>query len=174
MKKFFLKITLIGFGAIFMIGFVACAQNAQSFEEKLEQLYSHEVTLIKPDNLHDKLKKNDSVYLLDTRQKKEYQVSHLKDAIWIGYDNYQKSKLKNIPKNATVVTYCTVGYRSEKIGARLEAKGFKNVYNLYGSIIGWVNAGYPVYNNQSQKTKKVHTYSKDWGRWLKKGEPVYE
>ena len=152
----------------------ACSQEAQTFKEKLDQLYSHEVALIKPEALHERLQKEDTVILLDTREKAEHNVSHLKNAVWVGYKDFQESKVEDIPRTATVVTYCTVGYRSEKIGAYLEENGFKNVYNLYGSIIGWVNAGYPVYNNKGEKTDQVHTYSKEWGKWLKQGEAVYE
>ena len=152
----------------------ACSQDVQTFDEKLEQLYSDEVPVIEPKALHQKLAAGDSVVLLDTRKKSEYKVSHLKNAIWVGYDNFRESKVANIPKDQTIVTYCTVGYRSEKIGAYLEEQGFQNVYNLYGSIIGWVNAGLPVYNPQGKATMKVHTYSKEWGKWLKQGEAVYE
>lgn len=154
--------------------FTACSQEAKSFNEEIEQLYSYEVPLLKADELKEKLASKDTVYLLDTRTPSEYAVSHLQHSERIGYDDFEKSAVKDIPKDATVVTYCTVGYRSEKIGAKLEEMGYKNVFNLYGSMISWSNKGYPVYGPDGEQTQKVHTHSKQWAQYLEKGEAVYD
>lgn len=154
--------------------FPACSQETQSFQQRIEDLYSYEVPLIKPAELKQKLAKQDSIYLLDTRTPAEYKVSCLRHSQRIGYDDFRKEKIAHIPKEATVVTYCTVGYRSDKIGERLKAMGYENVYNLYGSMISWVNAGYPVYTPEGSPTRKVHTHSEDWSQYLEKGQAVYE
>ena len=48
-----------------------------------------------------------NVILLDAREIEEYQMSHLKDAIYVGYTNFKienvTSKLKN--KNQAIVVY---------------------------------------------------------------------
>ena len=111
--------------------------------------------------------------LLDSREKKEYEVSHLKNAKWVGYDDFKLSRVNDVPKDASIVIYCSVGVRSEKIGEKLIAAGYTNVKNLYGSIFEWVNEGYPVYNTNGKPTDRVHAYSKTWGIWLKKGVKVY-
>lgn len=113
------------------------------------------------------------VVLLDSREKKEYEVSHLKNARWVGYDDFKMSRVNGIPKDSPIVIYCSVGVRSEKIGEKLVAAGYTNVHNLYGSIFEWVNEGYTVYDTAGKPTEKVHAYSKTWGIWLKKGEKVY-
>lgn len=77
-----------------------------------------------------------------------------------------------MPKFALVIVYCSVGYRSERIGEKLQDAGFINVQNLYGGIFKWVNEGMPVYNSIGP-TKQVHGYSRSWGVWLQKGEKVY-
>ena len=82
--------------------------------------------------------------------------------------------LKGVDKETTIVVYCSVGYRSEKVGERLKKAGFKKVLNLYGGIFDWVNKGFPVYDNSGNQTKKVHAYDKSWGKWLTKGEKIYE
>ena len=81
--------------------------------------------------------------------------------------------LKNIQKNSRIIVYCSVGYRSERIGEQLLANGYSNVTNLYGGIFEWVNSDYPVVDTNNVKTNKVHAYSKLWGKWLKNGEKVY-
>ena len=82
-------------------------------------------------------------------------------------------KVLRIPKDAILVVYCSVGYRSEKIGEKLKALGFSKVYNLYGGIFEWSNRGYPLVDQKEQPTTKVHAFNKDWGRWLEQGTKVY-
>ena len=71
------------------------------------------------------------------------------------------------------MVYCTVGYRSGKVVEQLRKAGYKNVYNLHGSIFEWVNEGNKVVNAKGVTTNRVHTYSKEWGKWLKRGTRVY-
>ena len=66
--------------------------------------------------------------------------------------------------------YCSIGYRSEKVGEELKKMGFKNVYNLYGSIFEWVNQGNEVVDENEKVTEKVHTYNKRWSKWIEDGK----
>ena len=91
----------------------------------------------------------------------------------VGYDHFQEYKLKDIPKDQPIVVYCSVGYRSERIGEKLQEMGFTQVYNLYGGIFDWKNRGMEVENMEGEPTEKVHTYNKKWGQWLLRGEKVY-
>ena len=121
------------------------------------------------------LKSNQADYIiLDTREKEEYEISHLEGAIWVGYDDFDINRLKEIPKEAKVLTYCSVGYRSERIGEKLQKAGYRDVYNLYGSIFSWINAGYPLVDGENKPTNKVHGYNHRWGKWVKdSGVVVY-
>jgi hypothetical protein len=71
--------------------------------------------------------------------------------------------------------YCSIGYRSEKIGEKLKDAGYTNVQNLFGSIFEWVNQELPVENSKDEIVKKVHTYNRLWGKWVdkKKTERVW-
>jgi hypothetical protein len=75
--------------------------------------------------------------------------------------------------DAHIVLYCSLGSRSEKIAEKLISAGYKNVYNLYGGIFEWINAGQPVYKLNGVQTSEIHTYSRDWARWVEKGTKVY-
>lgn len=142
------------------------------FDKMLEELIDFNVPTITVNQLKTK-QKNGKVYLLDARTAKEYNVSHLPEAQRIGYDNFELSSVKHIPKSATIVIYCTVGYRSGKVVQKLRQAGYSKVYNLHGSIFEWVNQGNKVVNNKGETTTRVHTYSKEWAKWLKKGKKVY-
>ncbi len=121
----------------------------------------------------EELKKQPNALLLDCRPANEYQVSHLQNAVRIGYDDFSLKKVKSIAKNTPIVVYCSIGARSEQIGEKLIAEGYTHVQNLYGSIFEWVNQGNPVYDATGKVTQKVHAYSPIWGVWLEKGEKVY-
>lgn len=120
------------------------------------------------------LKKN--AILLDSREVKEFEVSHLKGATCVGYDHF---KIKNIKKqikdkNAEIVVYCSLGIRSEDIAEKLKKAGYTNVYNLYGGIFEWKNNNHAVIDASGKTTEKVHTFNKDWSIWLQKGIKVYD
>jgi len=104
--------------------------------------------------------------LLDARERKEYDVSHIPGALYLGYKKPQYDILDNINKDELIIIYCSIGYRSEKIGQKLKKKGYKNVLNLYGSIFEWANRDYPLYNNQDQVVKQIHGYNKKWSQWV--------
>jgi len=114
--------------------------------------------------------------ILDSREIKEYEVSHLKDAIFIGYDTFEmdsiQSKLPN--KKEQIVVYCSLGIRSEIIAIKLQKAGYKNVYNLYGGIFEWKNKGFKVFDTEGKETENVHAFNKEWSKWLTKGIKVYD
>lgn len=160
---------------LFFIGIIQ--SNAQgkvqslAYETMLSTLLSHSVNEMSVSEL---AQKTDKVQLLDAREKREYEVSHLKHAHWVGYDDFTLNRVKDLDKSKPVVVYCSVGYRSEKISEQLIKAGFKDVYNLYGGIFEWVNQGQPVYKNETQKTDEVHAYDNVWGIWVNKGNKVYK
>lgn len=121
-------------------------------------------------------KSNPNFVLLDARELKEYKVSHIRNAIHVGYDKFNlketASKLTN--KKATIVVYCSIGIRSEDIAEKLQKAGYKNVFNLFGGIFEWKNKQNILVDSLSNPTEKVHTFSKEWSKWLKKGIRVYE
>jgi len=144
--------------------------HAQSIAYKtlLKGLYDGEFPTVRPGQISD-LK---NYQVLDTREKEEFEVSHLKDAIWVGYDTFTLDNVEALDKNQPVLVYCTVGARSQEIGKKLRESGFTRVYNLYGGIIQWSNESQPLFSH-SLPTNKVHTYSRSWGIWLTSGEKVY-
>ncbi|WP_296705743.1 rhodanese-like domain-containing protein, partial [Algoriphagus sp.] len=81
--------------------------NAQSIAYKtlLTTLYDKDFPVIKPNQIEDL-----SIYqVLDAREKEEYEVSHLKNAYWVGYDTFDLNKLEGLDKEKPILIYCTVG-----------------------------------------------------------------
>ncbi len=148
----------------------ACGQR--SFDQKLESMYRHSVPLIKPAAL-DSLQRQRPVLLLDTRTPEEYAVSHLPNARFVDYDNFEVTEISDIARDAEVVVYCAVGYRSERVGEALQETGYEHVQNLYGGIFAWKNAGKVVVNQKGQPTDSVHTYNRNWSKWLERGIKIW-
>ena len=108
----------------------------------------------------------DKFIIFDAREKVEFDISHIPDAIYLGYSDFNIGRIKNIPKEKNIVIYCSIGYRSEKIGEKLLRLGYKNVYNLYGSIFEWANEKYPLVSSSGKTTYTVHSYNKSWSKWV--------
>ncbi len=105
--------------------------------------------------------------LLDVREKEEYGVSHLKDAVSALTEKEALRALEGVAPDRPVVLYCSVGYRSSEMAGFLLKRGFEKVYNLEGSIFAWANEGRPVYRGE-ERVHKVHPYDRIWGKLLKK------
>ena len=114
--------------------------------------------------------------MLYTRERKEFKVSHIENAIHVGFDKFNSKNVSEIlkDKNALIVVYCSIGVRSEKIGEKLLKLGYKNVFNLYGGIFEWKNNRKKVISDQNIETDKVHTFNKEWSVYLTNGIKVYE
>ncbi|MEX1003718.1 MAG: rhodanese-like domain-containing protein [Crocinitomicaceae bacterium] len=150
---------------LFSFGF---GQNPEGFEKMLKRELAESIRFVTPAQLQVKLSQQSSLLLLDTRQKKEYVISHIPGARHVEYDAFHPDQLKDIPKEKVIYLYCSIGYRSEKVGEKLEQQGYTNVYNLYGGIFNWVNQGYAVEDAKGKVAKRIHGYSKEWAKWVNK------
>lgn len=151
--------------------------QAQGFKEKsfhkmLKTMLSHSVN-----ESYAKDMKHDSLVLyLDAREINEYNVSRIKKARWVGYNDFDLNRVKDLDKDKEIVVYCSIGYRSEKVAEKLKKDGFTNVTNMLGGIFEWVNYENIIVDSISEKTNKVHAFNKFWSIWLNedKSEKVYK
>jgi len=158
--KIFLLIASSLIGCISII-----AQNPRGFDVACEKYISGTVPLVYSKELCRAINSR-NVIILDAREEKEYEVSHLPEAQYVGFDNFDSRTIKLTQKTDTIYVYCSIGCRSEKIGERIKKMGFNNVFNLYGGIFNWVNSGYKVVDNNNKQTKEVHGYNKEWSKLL--------
>ncbi|CAJ1949761.1 unnamed protein product [Cylindrotheca closterium] len=85
-----------------------------------------------------------SPIVLDCRNDYETEVGIFEGAEPLGTENFRdswdvlKDRLKDAPKDAPIMTYCTGGIRCVKVGAYLtQEMGFTNVSRLAGGIIAY-------------------------------------
>jgi rhodanese-related sulfurtransferase len=133
------------------------------FDKKISSLLRLSVPVI---GVQELAAIQNEVLIFDAREQAEYELSHIAGARYLGYDDFDPARLAQVPKDRKIVLYCSIGYRSEKIGEKLRKLGYANVYNLYGSIFEWANQGYPLMDAKGQPTRKLHTYNAKWGKWV--------
>lgn len=163
-----MKKCLLLFYGFLHLSLTQAQTESKSFGLMLSKLLEHNVEEI---SVKEAFLMKDVVFL-DVREQNEFEVSHINNSVWVGYNDFTINRLK-VSTNNIVIVYCSVGYRSEKIGQILSKEGYIKVYNLYGGIFEWVNQGYPVFDKSDKQTEKVHAFDSIWGLWLNKGTKVY-
>ena len=89
----------------------------------------------------NKLISNKETLVLDARKPFEYDVGSFKNSINPNIQNFRDfpKYLKKIDKTKPVAMFCTGGIRCEKASIFLKRKGFKNVFQLKGGILNYLN-----------------------------------
>ncbi len=143
-------------------------KNVAEYHSMLDDMYKKTVPLAKPADIE-----LSDYLILDTRAVDEYAVSHLPGAQFCEYSTFRIQNFEELPRDTPILVYCSVGYRSERIGEKLQRAGFANVHNLYGGIFNWFYEGREIVDSDGNSTDLIHTYNAKWGQWCLKGEKVH-
>ena len=89
----------------------------------------------------NKIISNKKNLVIDARKPFEFNVGTFKNAINPNINNFRDfpKYLKKIYKKTPIAMFCTGGIRCEKASIYLEKKGFKNIYQLKGGIINYLD-----------------------------------
>jgi len=92
-------------------------------------------------NKWNKLINDKSVTLIDVRKPFEHKVGTFKGAVNPKINSFREfpKYFNKLKKNNKVAMFCTGGIRCEKASNFLKQKGFKNVFQLKGGIINYLN-----------------------------------
>ena len=95
---------------------------------------------IEPKDWNKFILKKETV-LIDTRKSFEFKVGTFKGSINPELNNFRDFPryFKTLKKNQNIGMFCTGGIRCEKASAYLKKKGFKNVYQLKGGILNFLD-----------------------------------
>lgn len=116
-----------------------------------------------------RIERGERILFLDVREPEEHAVSTLPGALLLPPD--QVGDTPEIPRDATVITYCTVGYRSGLAAVKLEKALGRPVYNLDGGILSWFNQGGDVRDPSGKPVNDVHPYSEEWAKYVHSRRP---
>jgi rhodanese-related sulfurtransferase len=89
------------------------------------------------------LETSKNTYLIDVRTPQEYSQGRLPGATLIPISEFERHVAK-VPRNKTIVVYCTVGARSKPVARYLSQLGYKDVLNMTDGLAGWSQNGFPV------------------------------
>ena len=89
----------------------------------------------------NKLIKKKETLVIDVRKPFEHNVGSFKNAMNPNVQNFRDFPkfLSKVEKTKPVAMFCTGGIRCEKASIFLKKKGFKNVFQLKGGIINYLN-----------------------------------
>jgi UPF0176 protein len=89
----------------------------------------------------NKLISNKDTLVVDARKPFEYEVGTFKNAVNPNVTHFRDfpKYLKKINKTKPVAMFCTGGIRCEKASVYLKQKGFKNVFQLKGGILNYLD-----------------------------------
>jgi len=100
---------------------------------------------INPVQLKEKIDTNESFYLLDVREESEWPSGHIAHAIHLGKGIIERDIEKKIPdSDASIVVYCSGGFRCALVADSLQKMGYSNVSSLDSGMQGWVDAGFDI------------------------------
>lgn len=97
----------------------------------LENAIEGKNKLITPHELTERIEKGENLQVIDTRDTKQYEVSHVEGAINIPLAKLRDEAKKLDPESPTV-TYCNSGVTGNAAQNVLKNMGFKDVFNLSG------------------------------------------
>ena len=101
------------------------------------------------DELLDFIEINNAV-LVDVRTHDEYNSGYIENSLNIDYlSNDFSENVEKLDKNIPIVLYCRSGKRSSLSANKLSELGFKEIYNLEGGILEWIELGNSVVFNDT-------------------------
>lgn len=99
--------------------------------------------LLSVHHLKDRLDRGEVLAVLDTREQDEWEKGHISGAQHIYVGNLEE-RLAEVPRDKPVAVICNVGHRAGLGASILLRAGLSPVYNVLGSVMAWIAAGYPV------------------------------
>jgi hydroxyacylglutathione hydrolase len=93
--------------------------------------------------LKSRLDQDQNLVVLDTRGQDEWESGHIKGALHI-YVGHLEARLADVPRDKPVAVICTVGHRAGLGASILLRAGYREAYNVLGSMKAWVAAGFPA------------------------------
>ena len=160
---FFLKLWLLILAVLFIPQTALCDPAKTDAEKKKTVYEMYEVYKTDFPTVEDmtpqeamNLMAEGRVVFVDVRKPAERKVSKLPYSVT--KEEFMKNPSKF--KSKTIVTYCTISYRSGKFAMKIKKKGV-SVHNLRGGILAWVLEGGKVIDENGQTTR-VHVYGEKW------------
>jgi len=134
-------------------------ENKQARIETMYRQYAQEFPTVKQitaKQLQQLQRRGQKLVLVDVRTPEEIAVSYIPGAITVA--EYENNLARY--QDATVIAYCTIGYRSGLYAEKLQQQGIEAL-NLAGSLLSWSHVGGRL-TNGTKDTRKIHVFGRQW------------
>ena len=115
---------------LFFFFFLSCVYSPNNADKMINLSETEWV------KLHDE---SEESVIIDVRTDDEFSTGYIEGAVNIDFYMGNKfiSEIDKLDKSKSYFIYCKSGARSGQTCELMKQKGFKNVYNLEGGILGW-------------------------------------
>jgi len=101
------------------------------------------------DELIEFIELNDAI-LVDVRTEDEYNSGYIENSLNIDYfSNDFSVNADKLDKSKPIILYCRSGKRSSMSANKISKLGFKEIYNLEGGILEWIEEGNVIVFNDT-------------------------
>ena len=101
------------------------------------------------DELIEFIELNDAI-LVDVRTEDEYNSGYIENSLNIDYFSNEFSvNADKLDKTTPIILYCRSGKRSSMSANKISKLGFKEIYNLEGGILEWIEEGNVIVFNDT-------------------------
>jgi len=101
------------------------------------------------DELIEFIELNDAI-LVDVRTEDEYNSGYIESSLNIDYFSNEFSvNADKLDKTIPIILYCRSGKRSSMSANKISKLGFKEIYNLEGGILEWIEEGNVIVFNDT-------------------------
>ena len=110
---------------------------------------SESINQMNSDELIEFIELNDAI-LVDVRTEDEYNSGYIENSLNIDYfSNDFSVNADKLDKSTPIILYCRSGKRSSMSANKISKLGFKEIYNLEGGILEWIEEGNAVVFNDT-------------------------
>ncbi|MBP46468.1 MAG: molybdopterin biosynthesis protein MoeB, partial [Myxococcales bacterium] len=116
---------------------------------------------ISPQQVHEKIQAGEQVYVIDVRERDEWENGFVPGAHLLGR-GFLESRISKLAMNADdeLILYCAGGVRSAMAAATLETMGYVNVTSMTGGFGKWAQNALPVATRRSLSADQMARYSR--------------
>jgi rhodanese-related sulfurtransferase len=101
------------------------------------------------DELHNRMTEQTDLQIIDVRRPAEYADGHVPGAASVPLAQLEKES-GGLDRQRPTAIICASGYRSSAATSLLARRGFTDLFNVVGGTSGWIGAGYPVEQTQTE------------------------
>jgi adenylyltransferase/sulfurtransferase len=97
-----------------------------------------EIADIQPAQLAERIKRGDQLEIIDVREPYEWEIGHIPGARLVPLGDIA-AEIPRLDRKKQIIVYCKVGGRSRRAAQQLVDAGVRDVRNLAGGILRWID-----------------------------------